>query len=105
MTRYKRDSPHCHFFPPVPFPVLTHYGSQTSAGFPPTSDEDEARLVAILLLLMPIVILIFSFLNWKLLKVYYAVGHPWARIYKEFPCNKPAAAAAEELKEVKEERV
>ena len=49
-----------------------------------------------IMLFIPLIIILVSIFNWKLLKIYYASGHPWARIYKEFPCNAKTTTDDEE---------
>ena len=68
--------------------ILIHYPEIEGHGFEPLKDEQEAWTTAIILLCMPAAILLISILNWVLIKVYYKAGHPWARIWKEFLCNK-----------------
>lgn len=71
----------------LPPQVLLGYNDLSQYGFQPTSDELEAKTASMIMLTIPVIIVLLSLFNWKLLKIYYQAGHPWARIYKEFPCN------------------
>ena len=51
------------------------------------SEEEAAVRAAFAFVCMPIVFLLLMLVEYKVLQVYYHVGHPWARIFKEFRCN------------------
>ena len=67
--------------------VTLGYNDLAKLGFQPTTDETEAKTASLIMLGIPVVVVLVSIFNWKLLKIYYASGHPWSRIYREFPCN------------------
>ena len=55
--------------------------------FKPTQDEDDAYLAACVMLCAPPIFVIAAWAEFKIIEVYYKSGHPWARIFNEFPCN------------------
>lgn len=54
----------------------------------PTVEELEAAKTCVILLTLPFFFVFLAYLEWKLLSIYYSSGHPWARIYREFPCHR-----------------
>ena len=55
--------------------------------FDPTKDEDSAYFAACAMLTAPLVLALAAWAEYKIIMAYYASGHPWARIFNEFPCN------------------
>ena len=57
-------------------------------GFSELDEESEAVTAAISFVLMPVLIFTLMLIEGMVLKSYYESAHPWARIFKEFKCNK-----------------
>jgi hypothetical protein len=68
--------------------ILLRNRALQEMGFSVLSEEEAAVRAAFVMVFMPLFFVVLAFVEWKVLRVYYNVAHPWASIFKEFECNK-----------------
>lgn len=67
--------------------IIMRQRELSGAGFAPNEEEIKAGQLAIAYLFLPLAVALIGYLEWKAVGLYYKSGHPWSRIFNEFPCN------------------